>query len=218
MNIDIARGAPAVLRDGSWVAIRQVRPADAALLADGFARLSERSRRGRFLTSKNVLTESELRFLTNVDHHDHEALGAVDRAGRGVGVARYIRDADDPAAAEVAVTVVDEWQGRGLGSKLLALLSDRARDEGISRFTAMIAVDNAVSGRLISSAGGVLVSQRGVEREYEIALMPLREQNLTGWLRDMELGIANAWHQPAKRERRHQHRLRAVRWQRGLAS
>jgi L-amino acid N-acyltransferase YncA len=194
--MDIAPGEPAVLRDGSWVAIRPVRPQDAALLADGFARLSARSRRSRFLTDKNKLTGSELRFLTNVNHHDHEALGAVDRAGRGVGVARYIRDADDPACAEVAVTVVDEWQGRGLGSKLLALLADRARAERISRLTAVVAADNMASSRLIRSAGGVLLHQGDAQREYEIALIPLHDQDLTGWLQEIEDSITRAWHHP----------------------
>jgi hypothetical protein len=108
-----AKGRPVVLRDGSPVLIRPVRGTDAPLLADGFTRLSARSRQMRFLTRKNELTEAELRYFTEVDHHDHEALGALSAAdGRGVGIARYIRDAGDRQAAEIAVTVVDDWQGR----------------------------------------------------------------------------------------------------------
>jgi GNAT superfamily N-acetyltransferase len=102
------------------VEIRQVECGDAPLLADGFARLSVRSRRSRFMRDKNRLTEAELRFLTCIDHHDHEALGALDHAdGRGVGIARYIRDAADPQAAEIAVTVIDDRQGRGPGTELV---------------------------------------------------------------------------------------------------
>ena len=90
-------GTPAVLRDGSEVLIRQVRGSDAPLLADGFARLSARSRQQRFLSPKNTLSAAELRFLTEVDHYDHEAIGALSPAdGRGVGIARYIRDPGDP--------------------------------------------------------------------------------------------------------------------------
>ena len=114
----VPEGRPVVLRDGSAVLIRQVRSTDAPLLADGFARLSAASRQMRFLGVKKQLSAAELRYLTDVDHHDHEALGALDQAGgHGVGIARYIRDADDPQAAEIAVTIVDEWQGRGLGTE-----------------------------------------------------------------------------------------------------
>src|SRR5262249_54916369 len=75
------------LRDGSAVLLRQVRSTDAALVADGFARLSPRSRQLRFLTAKNRLSAAELRYFTDVDHHDHEALVAVNPAdGRGVGI------------------------------------------------------------------------------------------------------------------------------------
>src|SRR4051812_5899328 len=66
-----------VLRDGETLLIRPVTPADAPLLADGFARLSPRSRRLRFLGPKKMLTSRELRQLTDIDHHDHEALGAL---------------------------------------------------------------------------------------------------------------------------------------------
>src|ERR1700748_1942166 len=133
-----AASAPVVLRDGSAVLIRQVRGTDAPLLADGFARLSAASRQMRFLGVKKHLSAAELRYFTDVDHHDHEALGALDWAGgHGVGIARYIRDAGDPQAAEIAVTIVDDLQGRGLGTELLARLSGRARHAGISRFTAL---------------------------------------------------------------------------------
>jgi GNAT superfamily N-acetyltransferase len=179
-------GGPCLLRDGSMVEIRQVECGDAALLADGFARLSVRSRRLRFMRDKNRLTEAELRYLTCVDHHDHEALGALGPDGRGVGVARYIRDSEEPRAAELAITVVDEWQGRGLGSKLLELLRERALTEGIYWFTAQVAYDNHVSSRLVRNAGGVIVSERQGVREYEIWLVPQHEQDLARWLRQLE--------------------------------
>jgi RimJ/RimL family protein N-acetyltransferase len=168
-----ARGRPAVLRDGSEVLIRPVEAADAPLLADGFARLSARSRQMRFLTVKRELSPAELRYFTEIDHHDHEALGAVDRAhGRGVGVARYVRSAEDAHAAELAVTVVDEWQGRGLGAELVAQLSERARKAGIRRFTALVAADNAAMTGLARSAGADLVHREAATVVYEIPLVP----------------------------------------------
>jgi EmrB/QacA subfamily drug resistance transporter len=172
-DVPEAAGRRVVLRDGSAVLIRQVQAADATLLADGFARLSDRSRRMRFLARKDALSPAEVRYFTDVDHRNHEALGAVSRSdGRGVGVARYVRDSDDRQAAELAVTVVDDWQGRGLGAELLAQLSDRARQEGIRRFTALAAADNAAVAGLLRSMGAELVGYGPGTVDYEISLTP----------------------------------------------
>jgi RimJ/RimL family protein N-acetyltransferase len=160
-----------VLRDGSAVLIRPVRSTDAPLLADGFARLSAASRQMRFLSTKKELSAAELRYLTDVDHHDHEALVALDLAGgHGVGIARYVRDGDDPQAAEIAVTVVDDWQRRGLGTELLARLSDRARSERIRRFTALADAGNVAVAAGLRNAGARLVRRGRGTIEYEITL------------------------------------------------
>ena len=173
-----ARAGTVALRDGSTVVIRPVRSADAPLLADGFARLSPESRRMRFLRRKDELSPAELRYFTDVDHHDHEALGALDRAGgRGVGIARYVRDAGDPQSAEIAVTIVDDWQGRGLGTELLAQLSGRARAEGIRRFTALVSADNAAMAALLRSVSADLVRREHGTVEYEIPLAPAAESS-----------------------------------------
>ena len=175
-----AEGTPVVLHDGSAVLIRQVRSTDAALLADGFARLSPRSRRTRFLGAKTTLSAAELRYYTAVDHHDHEAIGALSPDGRGVGIARYVRDADDPQAAEIAVTIVDDWQGRGLGTELLSRLSDRARQAGIHRFTALAAAENVAVAGLARSLGACLAGRGPGTVEYEVALAPA-DYSLDWW-------------------------------------
>src|SRR5690348_11701154 len=161
------------LCDGSTVLIRPVQGTDAPLMADGFARLSARSRELRFLTRKKQLSTAELRYLTDVDHHDHEALVALNHCdGRGVGIARYIRHADDPHAAEIAVTVVDDWQGRGLGTELVARLSGRASHEGIDHFTALVAEDNMAVARMLRNTSASLAGRGPGTVEYEIPLMP----------------------------------------------
>lgn len=176
-----ARGKTVVLRDGSAVLIRQIQGTDAPLLADGFARLSDASRQMRFLTKKKQLSPAELRYFTDVDHHDHEALGALDQVdGRGVGVARYVRDTEDSQAAEIAVTIIDDWQGRGLGTELLAQLCDRARQEGIRRFTALIAADNAAVAGLLRNMSAKLIRYGRGTVDYEIALAP-PEEHSPGW-------------------------------------
>jgi RimJ/RimL family protein N-acetyltransferase len=190
----VADGTPAVLRDGSEVLIRQVRGSDAPLLADGFARLSARSRQMRFLSPKRSLSAAELRFLTEIDHHDHEAIGALSPAdGRGVGIARYIRDSGDPAAAEIAVTIADDWQGRGLGTELLAQLSDRARQAGICRFTATVSADNVAMTGLLWKLGAKLAGRSHGTLEYVVMLEPAEEYSLDSWLRRVDDGRALAW-------------------------
>lgn len=163
----------AILQDGSCVLIGRVTGDDAPTLAAGFARLSEESRRLRFLTSKPNLTQAELRYLTEVDGHNHEALGAIDPVtGRGVGIARYVRDAGNPTRAEAAVTVADDWQQRGLGKLLLERLTDRARAEGITHFTALVAVDNAGVKALVKRLGQPveITRIRGGTFLYEVGL------------------------------------------------
>jgi len=165
-------GEMVVLRDGSRVLVGQVRRTDAALLADGFGRLSLRSRWTRFLGPKHELTPAELRHLTDLDHYDHEAIGALSVADqRGVGVARYIRNAENPHSAELAITVVDEWQGRGLGTQLLYRLIERARRNGIRRFTGLVAADNAAMHALLRrlDADVGLVREEFDTVEYTIA-------------------------------------------------
>lgn len=135
--------------------MRPIAPEDKRMLRDGFARLSEESRYHRFLTPISELTRSQLAYLTEVDHHDHEALVAIDAKSRGgVGVARFVR-LDDSEGAEAAVTVVDEWQGRGLGTVLCNLLADRARDEGVRRFSAILLGSNRQMLELLASLGPV---------------------------------------------------------------
>jgi GNAT superfamily N-acetyltransferase len=143
------------------VRVRPVRRSDAGLLLRGFERLSEESRYQRFLAPMPELSESMVRYLTDVDHHDHEALVALDAAtGEGVGVARYVRDLKDPRRAEAAVTVIDDWQGRGVGTLLLELLAGRAREEEIESFTALLLASNDEMMELLESLGPVRVVDR----------------------------------------------------------
>ena len=133
--------------------IRPIRPDDKGMLSDGLRRLSPQSAQRRFLTPKRTFSRAELRYLTEVDGRDHVALVAeypCYPVRRLIAVARFVRLEDAPDAAEVAVTVADEWQGRGLGSVLGAHLSHLARNRGIRRFTATMASENTPAHRLMA--------------------------------------------------------------------
>jgi GNAT superfamily N-acetyltransferase len=163
------------LSDGREVLIGPLSPADAPLLAEAFEELSEESRRLRFLGTKTSLTPSELRYLTEIDGHHHVALCAVDPvSGRGVAIARFVADSDDPERAEVAVTVADDWQRRGLGKILLGRLADRAREEGVRRFTALVSTDNRNMRVLLSriEPPATLHHVGDGLAEYEIEIAP----------------------------------------------
>jgi GNAT superfamily N-acetyltransferase len=154
-------GAPIALRDGSRVRIRRLRNSDSELLLRGFRRLSPESRYRRFLSPTPKLSERTVRHLIEIDHRNHEALVAVDEEVReGVGVARCVRDPARPSAAEVAVTVVDDWQGRGLGTLLLEAITMRAREEGVDTFTALMLVENSEMMDLLQRLGAVRVLDR----------------------------------------------------------
>jgi GNAT superfamily N-acetyltransferase len=151
-------GQLVTLRDESTVTARPVRRDDKALLQDFLERLSPQSRYRRFLSAMTRLSDGMLRYLTEIDHHDHEGLIALAPDGHAVGVARFIRLPDDWHAAEAAVTVADDWQGLGLGSALTGLLANRARQEGIERFTAVMLADNHHMFDVFGEVGPVRVT------------------------------------------------------------
>jgi RimJ/RimL family protein N-acetyltransferase len=147
------RGVIERLPDGAQVLIRPIRPIDKGLLADGLRRLSPQSAQRRFLTPKRSFSRAELRYLTEVDSRDHVALvveNPADPVRRLIAVGRFVRLHDDPQAADVAFTVADDWQSRGLGSLLGEHLVHSARNRGIRRFTATMASDNVPAHRLLA--------------------------------------------------------------------
>jgi RimJ/RimL family protein N-acetyltransferase len=126
----------------SDILIRELTSADQWALRFMFGRLSDDSRYQRFLSAKRELRASELRQLTAVDHWHHEALIAYSPPPRApIAVAHYYR-AHDFDMAELAVTVVDGWQHRGIGRQLLAALHERALAAGIHRFRATMLATN----------------------------------------------------------------------------
>jgi nucleotide-binding universal stress UspA family protein/GNAT superfamily N-acetyltransferase len=170
------RSRTVTLRDGARVRLRPITAEDKELLAASFERLSERSRYRRFLTTKSKLSRAELAYLVDeVDHSDHEAIMALDPiSGAMLGIARYVRSKEDAQTAEVAVTVADDWQRRGLGKALLDRLTYRARQEGISRFSALVLGDNRPALGLFADLGAAESHHHASEVELLIELPPTR--------------------------------------------
>lgn len=133
------RDAVAVtLRDGRKVLIRTLRREDADLEREFIARLSPESIRTRFFGMVKP-NDALVRRLTDLDYSRDVAFIALARQGavmRQVGVSRYGL-APDGQSCECAVTVSDEWQGRGLAVVLMRMLIDVARRRGIRSMVAI---------------------------------------------------------------------------------
>jgi GNAT superfamily N-acetyltransferase len=133
------------LPGGGRILIRPLLASDREALAAGFGRLSPESRRRRFFQAPDELTEPVLDYLTRIDYDLHYALGALalDEPGQpGVGVARWVRREDDRTHAEPAITVLDEYQRRGVGTALLSVLAERAVERGVEVFVAKVLWEN----------------------------------------------------------------------------
>ena len=176
-----------VVSDGLELLIRPLGSDDKRRISQAFERLSPETRYRRFFAPLESLSDQDLRYLTEVDHHDHEALAAVNpENGMIVGVARYVRS-DDPAEAEVAVVVGDPWQGHGVATALLQELVVRAREEGIDRFVALVMSDNTEALELFRQlAPGGSHTRRSASGHTEL-VMALPEPERIG---DSTLGRA----------------------------
>jgi acetyltransferase len=154
------------------ILVRQLTPADAAGLRDAFDQLSLESRRRRFHSAGVRLTNADSERLASVDHRRSEALAAIDPAnGRIVGVARYVAVPREAGVAEIAVAVIDDWQGRGIGRELMHRLRERANANGFNRLVAYVDHDNRLVVDWLARAGAVAASS-GAEL-YTLALEPV---------------------------------------------
>ncbi len=168
--------AEARLSDGTRALIWPLLPSDREEVRERYESLSAETREHRFLASVPHLTDAMLDHLVDeVDGIDHVALALVvigdDNVGRSVGVARMIRYRDEPEAADVAVTVDDAWQGRGVATALLAELL-RVRPAGVVRVVTTVAADNEASLAMLRRLGRNTVTPAGNNRLDVVVDLP----------------------------------------------
>lgn len=130
--------------DGQRVTIRTMRPEDQRIEEEFVKALSPTSRYYRFHGTLQKLSPSMLERFTNPNYPDEMALIATisdHGAERQIGVARYART-EVSDHAEVAIVVADEWQGKGIGSRMLKDLREFAKQAGFHHLEVNILKEN----------------------------------------------------------------------------
>ncbi|WP_168207493.1 bifunctional acetate--CoA ligase family protein/GNAT family N-acetyltransferase [Microlunatus elymi] len=142
--------ADVVLSDGGLARLRPIRPDDADLLVDFYARVSDESKYLRFFAPYPRLSDRDVERFTTVDYVDRVAF-ILTVGEKMIAVGRYERLEDD--RAEVAFLVEDSQQGRGIGQLLLEHLAEAARERGITGFVADVLPENERMAQVFAEAG-----------------------------------------------------------------
>ncbi|UCE08086.1 MAG: GNAT family N-acetyltransferase [bacterium] len=163
------------LKDGTPVLIRLMGLDDKEDLKIGFDKLSVNSRYCRFFAPMRNLSDGQLKYLTEIDNKSHLALCVYDISGDhmiGIGVARYIRIDDEPETAEFALTIIDEYQNRGLGTKLLNLLIQTARENGICKLIGYVLNENSSMLRILKHFDAQIRKEDSMIQRVDLTLSP----------------------------------------------
>jgi GNAT superfamily N-acetyltransferase len=154
------------LADGTTLVVRPLGVDDQALLIEGFEHLSPQSRYQRFFSPLHHLGSDLLVKLTDLDYQNRFAWIAFVREGDHevpAAVVRYFAQMDDPGAVELAITIVDDFQGKGLGSLLVQLVARTAKANGFERLSGQVLAENAAMRALLRGLGAEMgIGERGV--------------------------------------------------------
>ncbi len=144
---------PIRVRDGTRLLLRPVLPGDDERTVRGHIQFSSETLYRRFMTAR-MPSPALLHYLSEVDYVDHFVWVVTDGADP-VADARFVRDETDPTVAEIAFTVADAYQGRGIGSFLIGALSIAARVDGVERFSARMLSENTPMRAILDHHGAV---------------------------------------------------------------
>ena len=169
MKIEFRRESQ--LKDGTPVLIRMYKPDDITEVREGLKKISDSSFYLRFMTSLCKLPDAQLKELKKIDQDHHLAICAFDISQDpmvGIGIARYVRCEGEPEVAEAAVTVIDEFQNRGLGTQLLQALAELADENGIQNLRAHVLSNNTAILRIAERAGARIQHYEGAVLQIDL--------------------------------------------------
>ncbi len=158
------------IKDSTYLCFKTLEHEDKERFIAGFKKLSAKTVYQRFFGFMKELTDEQVEDFLNTDQKDHVAWSAfdiIDDELVGVGVGRFRRSAENPNEAELALTVIDEYQGKGVGSVLLAIMYYLASKNDIAIFTGTILADNTKLIRRFKALGAEMTR---VGWEYEMRL------------------------------------------------
>lgn len=151
---------PTMKMDFDWkekfhLRLGSVSPHNKKQISEGLRDMSPESIRYRFLGSKRDFSEQELQYLTTLDGWNHYAIGVEERTElkRGVAIIRMVRSSTLPTEAEIAITIIDEYQKKGLGIFLMNLMLLAAAERNIDRLSFTYLPQNEAIARLIHKVG-----------------------------------------------------------------
>jgi len=144
---------PIRVRDGTPLMLRPVLPGDNERTVHGHIQFSSETLYRRFMTAR-LPTPALMAYLSEVDYVDHFVWVVTDGSDP-MADARFVRDEADPTIAEIAFTVADAYQGRGIGSFLIDALSIAARVDGVERFSARMLSENLPMRTIMDRYGAV---------------------------------------------------------------
>lgn len=144
---------PVRFREDTELLLRPVLPGDSERSSHQSVQFSTETLYRRFMSTR-APSPALMHYLFEVDYVDHFVWVLVDGLdGSVVADVRFVRDVDDPAVAEIAFIVADEYQGRGIGSFLMDALTIAARVGGIQRFTARLLAENVPMRTILDRYG-----------------------------------------------------------------
>ena len=154
----------APLKDGRWVCLRTIRPSDEERIREGIEAMSDRARYLRFFSAFRSPPDSIVKRLSAVDGHDHIGWGAILLDGQDyppIAAAHAVRIDDRLGTGELAIAVLDDYQGLGLGRMLIATVLGDCAQEDLHRLEMQVLGENRAAVELLLGLGAEVAQTDG---------------------------------------------------------